>query len=392
MRNIFCDLHIHIGSALNKPVKITASRKLTLEQVLFHDAVQKGLDVVGIVDSASPLVIKEIEIMLEKGLLIPLHDGGLRARNGIVLLLGAELETREGIHVITYLPDLDMLKKYQNYIKSRVTNVNLSTQRASASIKEILNLSYLCEGVFCFAHAFTPHKGVYGLLTDKLLKILGHDLTQIKVIELGLSADSDLADMLEETRNFTYLSNSDAHSSANIAREYNLLKVAGLNFKEIKLALHNEAGRKVVANYGLDPLMGKYHRSYCLECEKIMAGVPPVFTCPNCQNNTKMVAGVFDRIVEIRDYSVPHHPLNRPAYNYRVPLKDIPGVGPKTLAKLHQNFTSEIEVLELASIDEISQIVGINIANMINKMRTTRLDIIPGGGGYYGKVAKYNSN
>lgn len=392
MRKIFCDLHIHIGSALNKPVKITASRKLTLEQVLFHDAVQKGLDVVGIVDSASPLVIKEIEIMLEKGLLIPLHDGGLRARNGIVLLLGAELETSEGIHVITYLPDLDKLKKYQNYIKSRVTNVNLSTQRASASIKEILNLSYLCEGVFCFAHAFTPHKGVYGLLTDKLIKILGHDLKQIKVIELGLSADSDLADMLEETRNFTYLSNSDAHSSANIAREYNLLKVAGLNFKEIKLALHNEAGRKVVANYGLDPLIGKYHRSYCLVCEKVMAGVPPVFTCPNCQNNTKMVAGVFDRIVEIRDYRVPHHPLNRPPYNYRVPLKDLPGVGPKTLVKLYQNFTSEIEVLELASIDEISQIVGVNIANMVNKMRTSRLDIIPGGGGYYGKVAKHNSN
>lgn len=392
MRNIFCDLHIHIGSALGKPVKITASRKLTLKEILFQDAVKKGLDVVGVVDCASPLVIEEIESMLDKGLLTPHRNGGLRAKNGVMLILGVELETSEGIHVIAYLPDLDNLKKYQNYVKSRISNLNLSTQRTKASITELLNLAYLCEGIFCFAHAFTPHKGVYGLLTDRLTKILGRDLTQIKVIELGLSADTHMAGMIAETRNFNFLSNSDAHSAGNIAREYNLLRVAELSFREIKLALYNEEGRKIVANYGMDPIMGKYHRSFCPECQMIMQEEPPIFICPNCNNNSKMIKGVFDRIVEIRDYEEPHHPIGRPVYNYRVPLKDLPGVGAKTYAKLCHHFPSEIEIMELVSIDEISEIVGADIANMINNMRIGRLKIIPGGGGYYGKVQKNSSN
>lgn len=390
MRNIYCDLHIHIGSAGSKPVKITASRQLTLESILFHDAIKKGLDVVGVVDCASPLVINELEAMLDDGRISEHPHGGFKAKNGVMLIAAAEVETKEGIHVITYFPNLDSLKKYQKFVGSRVTNLNLSTQKANAGIIELLNLSYLCEGIFCFAHAFTPHKGVYGMLTDRLTKILDKDLKQVKAIELGLSSDTDMADMISETRNFTFLSNSDAHSSGNIGREYNLLRVADKSFKEIKLAIENENGRKVIANYGMDPLLGKYHRSYCTKCELIVKGDPPIFECPECGNISHMVKGVYDRIVEIRDNEEPHHPIGRPVYNYRVPLKDLPGVGPKTLKKITSYFFNEIEILERASIDDIARIAGQDIAMMISKMRTGRLPVIPGGGGYYGKVKKIN--
>ncbi|HZK44536.1 MAG TPA: endonuclease Q family protein [Syntrophomonadaceae bacterium] len=392
MRNIFCDLHIHIGSACSRPVKITASRKLDLETIIFHDALRKGLDIVGVVDCASPPVIKEIKGMLDEGRLSEHRNGGFLAENGVMLIAGAEVETREGIHVITYFPNLSSIEKYQKFIKTRVTNVELSTQRANAGIIDFINLAHLCDGIFCFAHAFTPHKGVYGMLTDRLDKILGNDIKQVKVIELGLSSDTNMADMIAETRDFTFLSNSDAHSSANIAREYNLLRVAEKSFKEVKLALENEGERRVIANYGMDPLMGKYHRSYCNKCEFIIEGEPPIFTCPKCGNIQNIVKGVYDRIVEIRDYPEPHHPIGRPKYNYRVPLKDLPGVGPKTLSKLTKAFYSEIEILEQASVDDLTKIVGIDIATMIGKMRSGRLSIIPGGGGYYGKVKKDSRN
>ncbi|HZJ84313.1 MAG TPA: endonuclease Q family protein [Syntrophomonadaceae bacterium] len=392
MRNLYGDLHIHIGSAGDRPVKITASRKLTLKQIIFHDAKQKGLDIVSIVDCASPLVMEELETMIGEGRLIEDPQGGLLADNGVLLILGVEVETSEGIHIITYLPDMANLKKYQKYLLSRISNLTLSTQRARASTVDLLNLSLLCEGVFCFAHAFTPHKGVYGMLTDRLAKILGPDLSQVKAIELGLSADTNMADMITETRNFNFLSNSDAHSGGNIGREYNLFRLAGKNFKEVKLALHNEEGRRIVANYGLDPLLGKYHRSFCLECQRIMGDSPPIFTCPHCGNEAKIVKGVYDRIVEIRDHEVAHHPIGRPAYNYRVPLKDLPGLGPKTLAKLAKHFTSEIEILERADIDDIAKVATPYIAGLIRHMRIGRLEIIPGGGGYYGKVKKDYSN
>ena len=36
-----------------------------------------------------------------------------------------------------------------------------------------------------------------------------------------------------------------------------------INYTEILKALKNEDGRKIIANYGLDPKLGKYHRTYC---------------------------------------------------------------------------------------------------------------------------------
>ena len=61
MKYYYADLHIHIGCAQGKAVKITASRHLTLRKVLFEDAPRKGLDIVGMVDAGSPLVSAEIK-------------------------------------------------------------------------------------------------------------------------------------------------------------------------------------------------------------------------------------------------------------------------------------------------------------------------------------------
>ena len=41
-----------------------------------------------------------------------------------------------------------------------------------------------------------------------------------------------------------------------------------ISFKELVKALKNEDGRKILANYGLDPKLGKYHRTYCELCNQ----------------------------------------------------------------------------------------------------------------------------
>lgn len=391
MRNIYADLHIHIGQSLGKPVKITASRRLDLQGILFDYAPRKGLDMVGVVDCGSLPVAKEIEHMLERGDLAEHPRGGLTASNGVTLIPACEVESREGVHIILYLPGLEGIKRYQKYMRSRMSNLELSTQRADAGIVDLINLAIILEGTLCPAHAFTPHKGVYGVLTDQLKKVVGKDVTRIKALELGLSADTDMADMLLETRSFTFLTNSDAHSPDNIAREYNLLRMAENSFAEFKMSLENIQGRKVLANYGMDPLLGKYHRSFCPECLIIADDEPPVRVCPYC-GNTKIINGVYDRIVAIRDYPEPRHPVGRPVYNYRVPLKDLPGVGSRTIAKLMTVFDNEIEILEKAEIKDIARVAGAQTAGLIQKMRLGRLDILPGGGGCYGKVKKDNSN
>jgi uncharacterized protein (TIGR00375 family) len=390
LQKVYGDLHIHIGSALGRPVKITASRQLTLHALIFEIAPRKGLEVIGIVDAGSTLVSAEIEQLLESGEMAEHVHGGFLARNGVLVIPACEIESREGVHLISYLPSLASLKKWQKYMKSRLSNLTLSTQKADAGIVDIINLTYMLEGLFCPAHAFTPHKGIYGFLTDSIAAQIGQEIKMIKALELGLSSDSDMADTVAETRDFTFLSNSDAHSAGNVGREYNLFQIRDKSFKEIQYSIECKEGRRIVANYGMDPRLGKYHRSFCLECNKIAEGKGPVLECECGSKN--MVMGVHDRILQIRNYELPHHPLGRPPYNYRVPLKDIPGLGPATLKKLMAGAQSEIDLLENTPVQWIEKAAGPAIAGIIGTMRTGRLPISPGGGGKYGKILKNNSN
>lgn len=382
---VYADLHIHVGRARGRAVKITASNNLALRSIIYKDAPAKGLGMVGIVDTGSSLVSAELEEMIAAGDLAELKEGGFLARNGVLLAAASEVESREGVHVIVYLPDLQSIKKWQRYLRTRVHNMQLSTPKVNAGFQDIMNQSLDLEGVFCPAHAFTPHKGLYGMWTDKLVKKIGPEIKHVQTLELGLSADADMADTLQETSGFTYLSNSDAHSSPNIGREFNLLHIKNLNFQELRLCLQNQKGRRILANYGLEPRLGKYHRTYCPACGKISEDTPPVMNCTFC-GNSKIIMGVYDRIAAIRDYNQAHHPPGRPPYYYRIPLKDLPGIGPRTCSKLLQAFNNEIEIMEKTPGEDIIRVAGRKAAAAISNMRSGRLLVTPGGGGKYGKV------
>ena len=91
-----CDLHVHIGAAGNgKPVKVTASRELTFANIAAECVSRKGVDLVGIVDCASPAVIGDIGQLVDAGEMTQLEGGGLRYRDQVTVLLGSEIETRE---------------------------------------------------------------------------------------------------------------------------------------------------------------------------------------------------------------------------------------------------------------------------------------------------------
>jgi len=61
------DLHVHIGrSSDDRPVKITAARDLTFAQIAVECVQRKGLDLVGVVDCASPPVLRDIELDLRE--------------------------------------------------------------------------------------------------------------------------------------------------------------------------------------------------------------------------------------------------------------------------------------------------------------------------------------
>lgn len=385
MKEYFADFHIHIGwTEQRQPVKITASKDLTFFNIFQEAYHHKGLDIIGIIDTHSPNVQREIEKYLNEGILVELKDGGLQYK-GLTILLGAEVEVKEQgrgpAHFLVYLPYYKDMVDFTEWLKQHMKNPNLSSQRLYASTRELQLEVKKRNGLFIPAHIFTPHKSVYGNCCDKMDEIM--DISLIDAVELGLSSDSDMADTIEELNNLPYLTNSDAHSLQKIGREYNKLLLAEPTFAEVVKALKMIDNRRILVNYGLNPRLGKYHNSRCLDCNNITEDTE----CKYC-GSRKIVKGVKNRIDEIASYSEGHHPTNRPPYIHQVPLEFLPKVGKKTLEKLLMHFGTEMNILHKASEDDLKGVISAEIAEMIILAREGRLGVENGGGGIYGKVLK----
>lgn len=377
---VYADFHVHVGWAGHQPIKITASRKMTLPGII-EAAQRKGLKLVAIADAGCQPVLKEIEAKVASGEWREQPRGGFITRGGILAIAGCELETEEGVHVLSLLPGVKELKAFSEFWWPLVTNPTISTQRVRARAVELMKRTQENQGLFGFAHAFTPHKGVYGCWLSRLSEGLGPEADKIDFLELGLSADSEMALGINECARYSFLSNSDAHSLATVAREYNLLEVKDLDFAEIKMAVAGVRGRRIEMNFGLPPALGKYHRTFCPKCGYTAFGDEPADRCLHC-GYEQVILGVWDRIRLISD----RVPATNTNYAYRVGLIMLPGIGQKTAEKLISFFGNELEVLETAKLEDIERVAGCRTAEIIDELRQGRYRIKPGGGGHYGQI------
>ena len=391
MNEIFADLHVHIGRSENgKPIKITAAKSLNFANIAKECFERKGIDVVGIIDCASPYVIEDIENFLKTGEAYEIPDGGIIYKDKVCIILGSEVETTEiredekkgSAHNLCYFPTLKDIKAFSNEMSKHIHNITLSTQKSDLSGYDLIDIVEKYNGILIPAHIFTPFKSYYGNCTQRLERIFKEKYNKIFAVELGLSADTFIADEIKELENKSYITNSDAHSLPKIAREYNKLLVNGISFKEIVKAIKTEDGRKILANYGLDPKLGKYNRSFCEDCNMSIETPPPATKCDKC-GGKNITMGVYDRIEIIKDKES-KSPDFRPPYNYQIPLGFMPGVGNKTIEKLLNSFGTEMTILHKLTKDDIESEVGIKQANIIDESRKGKVHIQAGG--VYGKL------
>lgn len=383
MTLVYADLHIHVGSTKKgKPVKITASRKLTLP-ALVNTAQEKGLQLLGLVDASCSGVLEDLKDLAEQGTLQPVEGGGCRWGD-IILFPGSEVELTHtngrAAHFLAYFPNLEAVEEYAFALRPYVTNPALSTQRVRLSPDAWLELVCSCGGAALAAHAFTPHKGVYGNCVTKL----GEMFTQPELLaglELGLSADTSMAQCIHDTHRFAYTASSDAHSLATMGREFTVYDLPTVSFQAWQSALLGQ-GRGIRATHGMDPRLGKYYRSFCPRCQVLASDPQAVLSCPQCRG--QMVKGVWDRIQEIADF--PESQVRRPPYISHVPLLMLPGVGPAVYSRLMENVGSEIHVLYHAALEGIEAVAGGRAAASIRDLRGGALPIQPGGGGTHGRV------
>lgn len=385
MNNYFVDLHIHIGRDwYGGPVKITGSKNLTLTKVVEEASGSKGLDMVGVIDAQSPAVQKEIQSHLSKGEARELPEGGIQY-NQTVLIPGAEIEVYDAscsgpVHLLCYFPYIKDMARFSKWLSKKMKNISLSSQRFYGTARELQSYVRDNGGLFIPAHIFTPFKSLYGKgVRTSLEEVL--DNRFIDAVELGLSADTGMASHLYELQPYTYVTNSDAHSTANMAREYQSIRMKDPSFEELRLALHNRSGRKVNVNYGMDPRMGKYYQTVCAACLHQRSDNEEI-RCPSC-GKEKWIKGVSDRI---RELSVRRQDRERPPYIPQVPLHTLPGIGPKTYQKLIEAFQNEMNIIHHASESDLIRLLPGSTVQRILDMRKGILSITKGGGGKYGVI------
>ncbi|MDR2624247.1 MAG: TIGR00375 family protein [Methanobrevibacter sp.] len=374
---INADLHIHSRFSM------ASSKDMVINNIV-PQAKLKGLQLMGTGDGFH---LSWLNIVEES---TTYSGDGIYSKKSCDFILTAEVEAKNRIHHLFIIPNIEIAREISERLSSKNKDVD-GRPRVDMDGCEIKDLARDYGCLFGPAHAFTPWTGMYKTYASV------YDCYHGKpdFLELGLSADSNMADRVKELQNIPFLTNSDAHSPwpHRLGREFNQIEMEDISFSSLRKGIKNN---EIKANHGLIPNLGKYHMTACTKCYQLM---DPLFAKENkmkCDCGGIIKKGVDFRISEIADWDKPHHPSHRPPYIHLMPLAEVigmtynKGVTTKTVQniwkKLIREFNNEIDVLikvPLSKIDEIDD--GVSIA--IKAFRDKSIHIAPGGGGKYGEIS-----
>jgi uncharacterized protein (TIGR00375 family) len=384
-----CDFHIH-GRYSG-----ATSRNMTLENISVQGAL-KGLRVIGTGDALHPKWLLEIE-NLDK------YSDGIYEKNGCKFAITTEVEDSHRVHHLIFLPGISAAQGLQESLKKYSVSIEKDGRpKVMLNGEELLDFVEEAGGFAGPSHAFVPWTSMYKEY-NSIKDCYGKNVKNVGFLELGLSADTDMADRISELQDISFLTNSDAHSPwpNRLGREFNRLSLKDLNFPNIKKAIF---GTGIKLNVGLDPRLGKYHRTACIKCftlYKFADARRYNWKCQLCSG--RMKKGVYDRVEELSTYEFPRHPENRPGYIRIAPLANILSIalGVKNVYSdrvqdswrgMVKQFKTEIAVLIDVPIESIKAEGGEKLANLIGAYRKGRFNIQEGGGGRYGEVLFYKKN
>ncbi|MCK5239776.1 MAG: phosphotransferase [Candidatus Thorarchaeota archaeon] len=410
------DLHIH------SPHSISVSKNMTIPN-LAKGAQSKGIDILGTGDATQPNWLEHTEKTLKE------HDGIL-TYDGISFIPTVEIEDGDAIHHVVILPDFESVKRLRESIKLSSPNLDHEwggRPRVNLKAEEIAGLVRDSGGMIGPAHAFTPFRGIFreGRF-DSIEACYGSEADHIHFLELGLSADSEIADYISSLRRLTYISSSDAHSPTpdKLGREFVKFNLEAPIYDEIRMGLKREKGRYTTLNVGLAPQLGKYYLSFCSKCRRTLVILEgdkaPTFDDMNiyvhlkdsteqkrllsdigkrgvkCPHDGKSLRlGVRDRAAMLGDITS-IKPKHRPLYLHMPPLLDLiqSALGTKSnkvksvkrvYEAMIQSLGTETQILTSIKIEDVEK-TDERISRIICSYRNGEVDYIPGGGGRYGQI------
>ncbi|MDG6244466.1 MAG: TIGR00375 family protein [Methanolobus sp.] len=380
---INADLHLHSRYSM------ACSDKMELP-VMAQEAAKKGIELVATGDCTHPQWQKDIKKAAVDDETIVIGKTNF--------IISTEIEDCNRVHHLLLLPSIskseelsERLERYGDLEADGRPTVRLNGCEIAEISKDIGALIGPC-------HAFTPWTALYAY-HDSLESCYGDMTDYISFLELGLSADSDYADRIEELHRLTFLSNSDAHSPwpNKLAREFNQLNVPDVSFQGLRKAILRQNGYGVTCNAGFYPQEGKYNESACIKCfthHTLEQCIEANWKCTACGGSIKK--GVKDRINELANFDIAKHPPHRPPYLHLMPLSEIimTALGHSSINTkgvqtawngLMERYGNELNVLLNANVTDMD-FLDSRIVSAIISFREGKLIIHPGGGGQYGRI------
>jgi 3',5'-nucleoside bisphosphate phosphatase len=244
MKEFRADLHIH--SVLSPCGDLEMSPRNIINRAL-----ETKLDIIGITDHNST------------------KHGPLMRRLGferkIFVLTGAEVTSREEAHCLAFFENDDQLAVFQKYLDEKIIPFPNDTQRfghqvvvdeneiilheeenllfnaIDQSVDEIEQMVHMLGGLFIPAHVNRTR--------NSLISQLGFIPSGLKADALELSRHISKKEFLGSNpylKDYTFLHSSDAHFTEDIGIAPSVFQLQEISFAEIRMALVNEGGRKVV--------------------------------------------------------------------------------------------------------------------------------------------------
>ena len=245
MKNYRVDLHIHTV------LSPCASLKMSPD-VIIKRALEQKLDIIGIADHNST---KQCEVIRQMGNEV-----------GLTVLCGAEINTKEEVHCLVFFENGDKLNVFQHYLDAhlpvvknkpelfgdqvwvdRDNNILGEEERLlivslDVSIDEVSKKVAELDGLFIPAHVDKPRNSV----TSQL----GFLPAFLHVSGLELSANANHREFESKhpwIKDYPIIVNSDAHVPEQIGSSYTVMQLQEPSFNEVKMALKNETGRRIIS-------------------------------------------------------------------------------------------------------------------------------------------------
>lgn len=397
------DLHIH------SKYSRACSSALDLENIDKACRI-KGIDIIATGDFTHPVWFSNIEKELEEIGKTGLYKLKTREDDKVKFILSTELaliykdnERCRRIHLVVMAPNIEAVKKLNDFLVQKGFNIHsdgrpILGMSAPSLVKTCISIDP--KFLIYPAHIWTPWFAVFGSKSgfDSMEECFHDQTKHIYAYETGLSSDPEMNWRLPELDNLTLLSNSDAHSLPNLAREANIMELEDITYNEIYEVIKNKDLKKLKKTIEFYPEEGMYHFDGHRDCGVCFT---PAETkkhkgiCPKCKK--PLVVGVLNRIEELATRKEGIRPKKSYPFTKLVELDKLIAESMNIKSRkakkvqlvyndLIKKIGSELYILMDAPIEEIKKSATTMVTQGVKRIRANELTVSPGFDGQYGVV------